>query len=222
LISRIHNKLGTAGFIVAIVALVAALSGVAIAAAGLNSKQKKEVKKIAKQFAGKDGAPGATGPAGPAGAPGAKGDAGAAGQDGAPGKEGKEGPQGKEGKEGPQGKEGSPWTAGGVLPSGKTETGAWSVGIGPKETVMFSDISFNIPLTAAPKIIYGEEETTDCPGTVEDPKAAKGNLCIYIATAEGVVLFPLFKPVPFKTGAVVPFLVNEEGSAFGTWAVTAP
>ena len=87
---------------------------------------------------------------------------------------------------------------------------------------MFSDISFNIPLTAAPKIIYGEEETTDCPGTVEDPKAAKGNLCLYISNAEGAQLFPLLKPVPFKTGGVIFFLVKEEGSAFGTWAVTAP
>ena len=57
MISRIHSKLGTAGFIVAIVALVAAL-GVALAASGLNSKQKKEVKKIAKQFARQSPGPG--------------------------------------------------------------------------------------------------------------------------------------------------------------------
>jgi hypothetical protein len=103
-ISRIHSKLGTAGFIISIVALVAALGGGAYAAsAKLNSTQKKEVTKIAqseaKKFAGKQGPAGATGPAGPAGpagAAGAKGDAGAAGATGT-GTEGKQGIQGTPG-----------------------------------------------------------------------------------------------------------------------------
>ena len=93
---RLHNRLGTAGFLIAIVALVAAVAGTAFAAAGLNSKQKKEVRKIAKSVAGAPGAPGA------AGANGLNGAGGAAGP------------------------EGAPWTAGGTLPSGQTETGTWS------------------------------------------------------------------------------------------------
>ncbi|HVV72142.1 MAG TPA: hypothetical protein VHI52_11700 [Verrucomicrobiae bacterium] len=61
-IQRIHQKLGTAGLIVAIVALVAALAGGAYAAGGgLSGKQKKEVTKIAQveaeKFAG-DGSAG--------------------------------------------------------------------------------------------------------------------------------------------------------------------
>ena len=84
-ISRIHQKLGTAGFVISIVALVAAMGGGAYAASGgLNGKQKKEVEKIAKKYAGK---PGAAGPAGSNGSNGAKGDTGATGA------EGKQGPK---------------------------------------------------------------------------------------------------------------------------------
>jgi hypothetical protein len=95
LISRIHNKLGTAGFIVAIVALVAALSGVAIAAGGsLTGKQKKEVKNISKTEAKKyansnPGAPGLPGPAGPQGPKGDAGNPGSNGTDGTDGEDGK-------------------------------------------------------------------------------------------------------------------------------------
>ena len=58
MIERIHQKLGTAGFVIAIVALIAALGGTALAAAKLNGTQKKEVEKIAKKYAGKPGAAG--------------------------------------------------------------------------------------------------------------------------------------------------------------------
>jgi hypothetical protein len=94
-ISRIHQKLGTAGFIISIVALVVALGGGAYAAKGtLTGKQKKEVETIAKKFAGKPGAAGA------AGAQGAKGDAGAAGSNGGSGDKGPQGPAGPKGEAG--------------------------------------------------------------------------------------------------------------------------
>ena len=93
MISRIHQKLGTAGFVIAIVALVAALTGAAYAASGsLSGKQKKEVEKISKKYAGKPGATGATGPQGMAGPAGPKGDTGAAGTNG---KDGTNGTNGK-------------------------------------------------------------------------------------------------------------------------------
>jgi hypothetical protein len=179
LISRIHQKLGTAGFVISIVALVAALGGGAYAAqASLTGKQKKEVEKIAKKYAGK---PGAKGSAGPAGAPGAKGDTGAKGDQGAPGSNGIDGGPGLNGKsiavtavpaEEPEcderggallkqegsstateicnGAEGSPWTAGGTLPSKSTETGAYVVGPTTEEQFLSRGaISFTIPLGAA-------------------------------------------------------------------------
>jgi hypothetical protein len=48
MLRRVHQKLGTAGFVISIVALVAALGGGAYAASGsLSGKQKQEVSKIA-------------------------------------------------------------------------------------------------------------------------------------------------------------------------------
>jgi hypothetical protein len=62
-IRKVHEKLGTAGFIISIVALVAAMGGGAYAASGgLTKKESKEVEKIAKKYAGKyAGKPGADG-----------------------------------------------------------------------------------------------------------------------------------------------------------------
>lgn len=101
MISRIHQKLGTAGFVISIVALVAALGGGAYAASGgLTGKQKKEVEKIAKRYAGKPGATGATGPAGAAGPAGAKGDTGAKGDPGTNGTAGSNGTNGTNGANG--------------------------------------------------------------------------------------------------------------------------
>jgi Collagen triple helix repeat (20 copies) len=160
--------------------------------------------------AGKNGVPGAAGPAGAAGPKGENGSAGGTGAQGPPGLEGKPGKEGKEGEEGTPGtagKEGSPWTAGGTLPSGSTETGAWSAtltptGTGTVEAIVMSPISFPIRLAvpilgfaaAGPSAHYvsteeqakGGPEATECKGNVEKPEAAKGNLCIY----EGAILEP--------------------------------
>lgn len=172
MISRIHRKLGTAGFIISIVALVAALGGGAYAAkAGLTGKQKKEVEAIAKKYAGKPGAPG---PAGPAGA---KGDAGQNGKDGSNGRDGTDGHDGSDGVSvttagfsgakggcteggievrsasptqlvcnGAKGASGnSGFTA--VLPKGETETGYWDLPHSSEEQLI-STISFNIPFSS--------------------------------------------------------------------------
>jgi len=184
--SRIHQRLGTAGLIVAVVALVAALAGGAYAANnGLNKKQKKQVnniakkqskkwsKKFSKRFAepgpkGDPGAPGATGLPGPRGLQGVPGTPGTPGTPGEPGEPGENGksvelagvapgcPEGGatvaiEVNENPQeicngekGDTGDPWTAGGTLPSGATETGSWAMpGASPP---VATAISFPIPL----------------------------------------------------------------------------
>lgn len=149
-IRAIREPFGTAGLIVAVVALVAALAGGAYAASGLTGKQKKEVEKIAKKYAGKPG------PAGPAGVAGPSGPAGANGKDGAQGNLGPQGPQGPIGPQGPQGPAGSTGFTS-TLPSGKTETGAWSFGAvsetgGPTDTAIvgfLTSISFPIPLAGS-------------------------------------------------------------------------
>jgi hypothetical protein len=65
---------------------------------------------------------------------------------------GEEGAQGAQGATGAQGPEGSPWTAGGTLPGGSTETGSFytitTKAVGPNFTG-FAPISFLIPLAEA-------------------------------------------------------------------------
>jgi hypothetical protein len=221
MLSRVHQRLGTAGFVLAIVALVVALSGGAYAASGgLSSKQKKEVKKIARAEAKKFAKAGPQGPAGPQGSPGAKGDAGAQGS------QGPAGPAGAAGPKGPIGEPGEPGETGftSTLPSGKTETGAWSVGIGTAGSYATTSISFNIPLaTAATAVHYDEAETAACPGTVAEPEAAPGNVCLYAANTENIT-FKVLSGFPYIWTGGVNLLFEEEAGAFawGTWAVTAP
>jgi hypothetical protein len=291
--SRIHQKLGTAGLIVAVIALVAALAGGAYAANnGLNKKQKKQVnkivkneskkwsKKFSKQFAkeGPQGPKGDTGATGATGLPGPQGLPGATGLPGAPGEPGEDGEDGEDGKSvelsgtapgcpeggvtvakevgidpqeicnGEKGEEGDPWTAGGTLPSGATETGSWTLpggAAGPSTTA-----SFAIPLAA--EIVEGnvhfvsieaqenEEVPAGCTvegteGSAEEPLAADGHFCVYAGAGEiesdelliYKPAFDSFATIGASTGGAVLIAGNEVtggtfGVFFGTWAVTAP
>lgn len=214
------------GLTVAVIAMLVALTGGAFAAAGaLNSTQKKEVKKIAKAEAKKFAT---AGPVGPAGAPGAKGDKGDQGAQGIAGKPGtsvgvSEVPieeaecEGRGGvlveKEGSpeaielcNGEEGSPWTAGGTLPPGATETGSWAFNGTEADAAggIRVPISFAIPL--AQEIVKNAhvhfgiagsggafeaggacptEGGNTGPGAFE-PAALPGNLCVYQNEEEGL------------------------------------
>jgi hypothetical protein len=247
MIKSIRRRLN-ATTVIAVFALVFAMTGGAYAAKKLiitstgqiSPKVLKSLKGNAgaKGANGANGAPGAQGPAGPAGPAGPGGTAGANGNDG------KEGPPGKEGKEG---KEGSPWTAGGVLPSGKTETGAWASSLAPESGVQaFIPISFTIPLAEAlesedvfldlESIEEGKEAEFEekCPGSVETPLATKGNLCVYtslhnnLTNAAGAGIVEPSAPGvrgAGTSGALLRFAPEEAssgGAASGTWAVTAP
>lgn len=197
--------------VVLTMALVFAMTGGAYAASKYLITSTKQISpKVLKQLKGARGLKGASGPAGPqgpAGPVGARGETGAVGKEGEVGKEGKEG---QEGKEGVAGKEGSPWTAGGILPSGQSETGVWSVNdnaIAAAENV-YSSISFTIPLSAPINCAHagepcqlhyigpeeGEGEHKEklpeekgvkvCSGNFEEPHAAKGNLCAFAKETE--------------------------------------
>jgi hypothetical protein len=243
-IRSLKEPFGKAGLTVAVLALVLAMVGGAYAAGGLTKSQEKQVTKIAKKYAGKPG------PAGPAGPAGATGGAGKEGPEGAAGK------NGSAGAAGAAGAEGSPWTAGGTLPSGQTETGAWS-GTPPGHETAFIPISFSIPL-AAPLAFHSkaeeedtegtnqvhfilpnkeemreevEEPQTACPGTVEQPQAAKGNLCVYL----GFRSTSSFTPAVFHKVSAAELGADTAGTGYlientsagpatfaGTWAVTAP
>lgn len=206
--SRLHSRLGTAGFVVAIVALVAAVAGTAFAATGLNSKQKKEVKKIAKSVVQQ-------GPAGPAGAAGANGANGAAGPQGAP------------------------WTAGGTLPSGQTETGTWGEVF---ESEDLATTTFSIPLGAAldaahvKRVNVGDSVPAECNNgsgdapSAANPEADPGFLCVFAGKFENggkIVAGGVIDPVSGESGAGrsgAGVLISSSGFDFGmgTFAVTAP
>jgi hypothetical protein len=213
MISRIHARLGTAGFVIAIVALIAALTGTAFAAAKLNATQKKEVVKIAKKFAGKPGPAGPQGPVGPQGAPGAA---------------GKEGPRGLSGSPGDDGEDGACSAANPVcvLPFGATLTGDWA--FSSKGFGAYLEINFPLRMPRAPQeaeFVEGSP-TTACPGSVEDPEAMPGRLCIYVRT-----LANANGPNEVGTatgdrrsgwiGEFVPGDPSAETYGFGSWAVTA-
>jgi collagen triple helix repeat protein len=189
--SKLQERFGTAGLVVAIIALIAALTGTAIAK--LNGSEKKEVekiaKKVAKKFPGPQGPPGVQGPAGPAGPA---------------GPEGKQGPAGSEGEEGPTGPTGPTGESGftATLPSGETETGAWGFSKVTAPAFVHVTPSFAIPLEAPvsegnahlisptgkeialvlePEPGYAEVTQTNCDGTSEAPAADPGHFCMYIA-----------------------------------------
>jgi hypothetical protein len=230
--SRMHDKLGTAGLLVAIVALVAALAGTALAAGGLTKKQEKQVTKIAKKYAGKPGAQGPQGPQGPAGPVGPKGDAGAPGQSGAVG------PTGVVGKTGPTGVTGvSGFTE--TLPKGKTEKGVWAMnGSTSTQSEFFGlqflavPISFTIPLASgldSSKVHFASQEgfSSTCTGSVEDPTAPIGHLCVYLSGLENATFFTLFTPEfgegASPSGSILGFTPSGDNAwGLGSWAVTAP
>ncbi len=235
--STLRMKFGIPG-VISVIALVFAMFGGAYAASN-NSSGSGKATASAKAKKGPRGPKGATGPAGPGGAAGPAGANGKDGANGTNGSNGAPGAPGKsvtvtevpteeaecEGRGGAiveregagsgtevcAGKEGSPWTAGGTLPSEKTETGAWSIGnitAGAAPTMALtinSPISFAIPLAAeldethihyvntSGKEVHGatEIEPVECenaanPGAASaaNPEAKPGNLCVFAAKEE--------------------------------------
>lgn len=209
--SRIHQKLGTAGFLIAIVALIVALGGAAYAALpGLNSKQKKEVKKIAKSFA-KAGPAGASGPAG------AKGEAGAKGDTGAAGGTGPEGPPGEKGETGPLDTK---------LPPGKTIRGFWDFQVDNPVHNGVLTLTYPFRIEPKPNFVYmppNAAPTEECPGEVEEPKAKRGFFCLYAKVSDGTEGEP--SAGRESTYGFQKFWNTESGAAYvlahGRWAVTA-
>jgi len=247
--SALRTRFGIPG-VIATVALVFAMTGGAFAAKYLITSTKQISPSVLKKLkgnagpAGAPGAAGAQGPAGPAGPAGAQGEPGAAGAAGATGAKGATGATGATGSTGATGATGATGTPGfsgftETLPSGKTETGAWTVTIGNLEHGRGA-ISFAIPLAVAEVpatlIQSGTPSTGPCAGgNAAVPKATAGNLCVYITNrinAPGQTKLEAEEIRAAGTGALekasstgaVFYAENEKfgPTYFGTFAVTAP
>jgi hypothetical protein len=119
-----------------------------------------------------------------------------------------------------------------TLASGKTETGEYGFGATGSANI-FGNISFPFPLASAPTlhvIPSGTSTPSGCTGSVSNPGAAPGNLCIFEGYTEGgVVLTNAWEPVGgTHTGSTLGVTLWASGGGggnnndSGTWAVTAP
>jgi hypothetical protein len=237
----------TPSTVIATLALVFAMSGGAYAASKYVITSTKQISpKVLKSLKGANGKNGAAGPAGPAGAAGA----GTAGAQGAQGAQGPQGPAGTNGEKGAPGTNGGVGPTGatgaqgatgevntaGPLPSGKTEKGAWVnlFNAGGASEFASTAISFTIPLSAAPTMHYvthAEWATqtppppTACQGSLNEPTATTGNLCVYGANETNTSVAAVSAPGEAgagKFGATVVTVSAAAGPSIaeGTWAVT--
>jgi len=138
------------------------------------------------------------------------------------------------------GGEGSPWAVGG-LPKGATETGAWTFNASEstgefhegEEARIYVPISFSVPLSApiteSSKVHFvgPAGNGTTCTGTVAEPKAPEGQLCVYNASVENATFLKvseLNNELPnqvSKPGAYLVFKeVLDHAWGAGSWAVT--
>ena len=224
MLSIFKERFGVPG-VISVIALVLAMSTGAFAAKYLITSTNQISPSVLKKLKGKRGP---VGPAGPAGAA-------QAGPVGPTGPTGPAGTAGERGATGPAGATGATGPASTTLPEGLTETGTWSVGSVKNVFGVYVSDTFPLRLSFNPDFNFrnvGDPADATCPGTVFDPKAAAGELCMYSMAASPKGGENLNAPVGYesetpdrKSGFVVEFqLIDETQEAFGraTWAVKAP
>lgn len=154
---------------------------------------------------------------------------------------------GKKGIQGDKGDPGDPWSVGGVLPPGESETGAWAFTAADDDVEIAVPISFPIPLLGEPNEealeaddVHFQSEgdfSTECPlpGSVTEPKAPVGKLCIFYNSFGGAPVNATFtrisklnlfeEPGASNSGAILQFAFSGAGGELahgnGSWAVTA-
>jgi hypothetical protein len=262
--STLRTRFGIPGVISVIALVFAMFGGAYAASNSSDGGKATASAKKAKAKKGPRGPKGATGPAGPAGPQGpagANGKDGTNGTNGSPGTPGTPGTSvtsasidagelecdelgGTEFKvgsgsptfacNGENGEEGEPWTAGGTLPPGETETGAWGTAV-PAGQLGVAPISFPLPLTntippSNVHFLIGTETNPNCSGNAGTPGAVAGHLCVWMtAFPPGAAVEEVGGPGDIgagasRSGAVILLAggTSEDGLVYGTFAVTAP
>jgi hypothetical protein len=157
----------------------------------------------------------------------------------APGPRGPQGRQGPQGAQGPQGPQGQAGFASTTLPAGQTLRGVFNMDAtgAAAGASQGEGISFALSLRAAPALVIRPTDappTQECPGSVANPQAAAGVLCVYINGASNlettpnfpagvrVLDFPDQDPGASVFGAEMYVFSQAAGRFFadGTWAVT--
>jgi hypothetical protein len=196
---------------VATLALVFAMTGGALAAKHYLIESTKQINpKVLKKLKGNTGRTGASGATGKTGSTGTA------------------GPQGTKGETGPAG----PLVT--TLASGKTLRGSYAVTVDATAAGQVNRVGvpFEFELSAKPavhRIAGGGAPTTECPGSVADPEAKAGNLCVYEDTLADATELEIFDPTTGLGGssqfgwyARIQSTAAGEALSYGTWAVTAP
>ena len=153
------------------------------------------------------------------------------GPSGHQGLQGKEGIAGKQGATGPEGKQGPAGPFPATLPAGHTLTGVYNAEgfetSTEKPSFAGDSISFLYPLATAPESAYLEvgQTTSNCPGSVGEPKAAAGWLCVYEGESKHLKSVLLAEsPAPYRRFGSFISVESEPGVggffSTGSWAVT--
>jgi hypothetical protein len=146
------------------------------------------------------------------------------------GPQGPRGPQGERGVQGVQGVQGPAGPITRLLPSEVTLRGVYGIAARSTANSVQAPISFILALPSDPATHYvpaAGPAPGQCPGSVNDPQAFPGNLCVYERVASGTTGVLIDFPADTgsaRFGAIVQG--NTAGSVDavvkGTWAVTAP
>lgn len=122
-----------------------------------------------------------------------------------------------------------------TLPSGETLVGNYYIDnkAAAANEYASDSISFEIPLASAPTphvILKGGTAPAQCPGSVTNPQATPGNLCVYEGDSSNRTFVNVRNELtgadaaddPFGAGIWEYSAAAGESISGGTWAVTAP
>jgi hypothetical protein len=150
-----------------------------------------------------------------------KGNRGPRGLRGAQGAKGATGAQGAQGVQGVQGPAG-PFPSG-TLPAGNTIRGYWAIG-GSGTAFWLDNISYGFQL-AAPLTTHviplAAVAPAECPGTINDPAAQAGHVCIWVKENSNMNTPTAFNTTKQGLGVFSTVIGGTTGFIDGTWAATS-